>query len=150
MFRSTLRRRVAMLFVLVAAFALITSGGSKAAFHSPGTCDFQNESCVASCPIDPATGEVEEVCATQCRYSKTVCENDIFGSNLSPDNFLLPVNVGCSKFYTSYRGNCMNGGMIPRHVPVYNACIASGFSQDECCSNLANDFAMSISFCEEF
>jgi hypothetical protein len=151
MFRISVRRLISVLFVFVVAFGMLIGSGQSAAFESPGTCDFQNQSCLAACPINPSTGELEEVCATNCRFSKTVCENDVFGANLSPDNFLLPLSLGCEKFYLSYKRNCtLYGGMIPRHVPVYDACITSGFSVDECCTNLANDFSTSISQCNEF
>ena len=151
MFRFNRRRVISVLFTFVAVFGLVISSGRSAAYHSPGTCDFQNQGCLASCPIDPATGEIDEVCGIQCRFSKTSCENDVFGSNLSPDNFLLPVSLGCEKFFQSYVRNCVQtGGMIPRHVPVYNACISSGFSVYECCTNIAHDFSTSISFCSEF
>lgn len=151
MFRISVRHLISTLFVCVVVFGMFIGSSQSAAFDSPGTCDFQNQSCLASCPIDPGTGQIEEVCATQCRYSKTVCENDVFGSNLSPDNFMLPVSMGCEKFFLSYKRNCvLNGGMLPQHVPVYDACIDSGFSVDECCTNLANDFSNSISECTEF
>src|ERR1044072_3943267 len=142
MFRISVRHLISFLFVCVMVFGMLLGSGPSAAFHSVGDCDFQNQGCLAGCQIDPATGDLEEACATNCRFSKTVCENGVFGSNLSPENFMLPVSTGCAKFFDSYKRNCvLNGGMIPRHVAVYDACIDTGYSVDECCTNLAYDFA---------
>jgi len=149
MFPNNGRRVVYFLFSSVVLFGMLVNSRS-ATFHSPGDCDFQDQSCLAACPIDPATGGIDEVCATQCRYSKKVCENDVFGSNLSTDNFLIAFSTGCETYFLHYRRYCIvNGGMLTQHRPVYDACIASGYSVDDCCTNIANDYANSIQQCTE-
>ena len=158
MLRQNLRRLLWTLAALLAICCMALSQGEEGTAAqkttptgTPDPCEFRNKQCLYACPINPSTGEVDSVCAEQCRQMHAVCESGAFGASLSPENFMLAVNANnCERYFLSYRRNCLNyGGMVPKHRPVYDACRASGFSADLCCTNIANDFAKSISACEE-
>ena len=155
MLSQNVRRLVWTLFASLALCCMalsskVTAVQKTTPTGAPEACEFQNKQCLFSCPRNPTTGDVEEWCATQCRYSHSVCESGAFGARLSPENFMLALNLGCEKYVSSYRRNCtLNNGMIPRHRPVYDACRATGLSVDVCCENIAQDFAKAISACSE-
>jgi hypothetical protein len=151
MFNSNLRKlslRVSAVMILVALVLTLGQNGA-ASDPTPGDCDLDRQGCINFC-IDPVTGLPDEVCALQCRNAHTNCENSAFGANLSPENFSIPVSIGCSTFYDHYSAMCLNGGtLLPRHQPVYAACIADGFSALDCCRNVAEDFVVGLIACNE-
>jgi len=155
--RTDVRKLSLKLFALALFTCLLlavsqTAGAGDQGDPTPSQCNAYRDACVANCPIDPSTNKPEENCAEICRNDHAVCESSAFGASLSPQNFSLPLSPVCPRIYSGYMQRCMDGvyPLLDRHIPIYNACIADGFSVFACCDNVATDLAVGVSVCTEF
>jgi|SRR5215213_1362014 len=152
MFRTDLRKLSLRLFVLAIFTCLLAvltqkTDAGDGGDPTPSQCNAYRDVCVSNCPIDPNTGLPESGCATICRYDHSVCESSAFSATLTPELFSIPLYDVCPRIYSGYMQRCMGGvyPLLDRHIPIYNACIADGFTVSQCCDNVALDLAVNVS-----
>ena len=153
MLSTDVRKLSLKLFGLIILAGLAVSLVQKAdagdgAPPDPFQCNLNTIGCNGYCSTLPP--DQFEGCLEQCRIDQANCQSRAFSASLSPENFSLPVSTGCSKHYNGYLHRCNSGySLLPRHQPIYDACINAGLSSAECCDDVAMDFAMGLLACNE-